>query len=132
MALLVAGCTTSYAPSEADLKAQWESQNVPPVNYKSDIIAFMRTYLNDPTMVRGASVSPPQRKTVANDPAERYVSCLRYDAHKSGGGYAGMKTGVVVYVSGKLDHFIDAPRVAQDTCKDAAYEPFPELQSMTR
>ena len=132
MVLLLVGCARSYEPTQVDLKAQWDERNLAPVNYKGDLIAFMRTYLNDPTGVRGASVSPPQRKTVGSDPGERYVACVRYDARKTDGAYAGMKTGAAVYVSGKLDRFIDLQRETQDVCKDAAYEPFPELQRLTR
>jgi hypothetical protein len=136
-ALLLAGCASSSEPSQADLKAQWETRNIPPENYKSELIALMRTYLNDPTRVRGASVSPPLRKTVPGDPGERYVACVRYDARKTDGAYAGMKTGAAVYVSGKLDRFIDTREGREgleirELCKDAAYEPFPELQRLTR
>jgi hypothetical protein len=131
-ALLLAGCATSGEPSQADLRAQWEAQNVPPTNYKADLIAFMRTYLNDPTGVRGASVSAPQRKTIGSDPGERYVACVRYDARKTDGAYAGMKTGAAVYVLGKLDRFIEIQLQTQAICKDVAYEPFPELQRLRR
>jgi hypothetical protein len=130
--LLLAGCGTNIEPTQGELRAAWESTNVAPVDYKRDILAFMRTYLNDPSQVKDGAVSTPVRKTLPGDPAERIVSCLRYNAKKSSGAYAGVKTGVVVYGSGKLDRFIDAPKIAQAICDGAAYEPFPELGRLTR
>src|ERR1700740_2401020 len=94
----VAGCSTvSGDPTEADIKASWEEKNVPPADYKGDILAFMRTYLNNPTQIRDAAVSAPFRKEVGTNPGERYIACLRYNARKSDGKYAGSKTAVVVY-----------------------------------
>jgi hypothetical protein len=126
----VGGCATEVGPGPSELKAQWEQQNVYPQNYKNDLMAFLRTYLNDPTHIRGAAVSEPQRKTVG--PGERYVACVRYNARKSGGQYAGSKDGAAIYVSGKLDRFLDLPREVREFCKDAVYAPFPELETLTR
>jgi hypothetical protein len=128
--VLVGGCTTEVGPSPAELKAQWEAQNVVPQNYKNDLIAFLRTYLNDPTHIRGAMVSQPQLKNVG--PGDRYVVCVRYDARRSNGQYAGPKDGAATFVSGKLDRYLDVPRDTREFCKDAAYEPFPALEKLTR
>ena len=128
--LLVGGCETEVGPSQAELKAQWEQQNVFPQSYKADLMAFLHTYLNDPTHIRGATVSQPQRKNVG--PGERYVACVRYNARKSDGQYAGSKDGVAIYVSGKLDRFFDGRMEVKELCKDAVYAPFPELETLTR
>ena len=127
--LAVGGCSSDLGPSQADLRAQWEAQNVFPRNYKQDLLAFLRTYLNDPTHIRAAIVSQPQFKTVGA--GRRYVACVRYDARNSDGKYAGSTDGAAVYVSGKLDRFLDGKQ-AQPHCKDAAYTPFPELEHLTR
>jgi len=92
-----------------------------------DIIAFMRTYLNDPTGVRGASVSEPALREVEG--AKRYTVCLRYTAHKSNGQYAAPKESIVLFRDGRLDRIVDN---ARDQCKDAAYQPFPELERLSR
>jgi hypothetical protein len=128
--LLLAGCATSEGLTPADLKARWDAQNLAPRDYKGDLIAFLRTYLNDPTGVRGAAVAPPVLKTVGY--GERYVACVRYNARDSDGKYRGMKEGAAVYVSGKLDRFVDTPRESKDICREAAYAPFPELEKLTR
>jgi hypothetical protein len=130
-AFALGGCgTTDVGPSEAELKANWEAQNIPPQGYKQDLLAYMRTYLNEPGGVRGAAVSAPQRKQVG--PADRYVTCVRYTERKSDGTYGAPTEGVAVYVSGKLDRFFDTPRDAREFCKDAAYAPFPELEKLRR
>jgi hypothetical protein len=131
--LLLTACgTTSTEPTQGELRNVWESRNIPPANYKSDILAFMRTYLNDPRNVRDTAVSPPALKRLPGDPGDRFVSCLRYNAKKSDGRYAGSKTGIVVYTLGKLDRFIETPQPVKAVCEGVALEPFPELQKLTR
>lgn len=157
VALLIAACalagcstTSSDEPSSAEREAIRQSQNVFPQNYKADIIAFMRNYLNDPTGVRSAGVSQPQVKDLPT--GARYAACLRYDARNSSGRYMGVKTALVVFISGRLDRFTEMPlnrpsaqgtesreasqggqgAEVREACKDAAYAPFPELEKMTR
>jgi hypothetical protein len=129
-ALAVAGCATEVGPSPAELKANWEAQNIVPQGYKQDLLAYMRTYLNDPMRIRDAAVSQPALKDFG--PGQRFMTCVRFNARKSDGKYAGSKEGVAVYVSGKLDRFFDTPREVRELCKDAAYAPFPELESIKR
>ncbi|MBI3704491.1 MAG: hypothetical protein HY244_11770 [Rhizobiales bacterium] len=135
--LVLGGCASDIGPSPAELRQQWEAQNIVPAAYKADLIAFMRTYLNDPRQVRGATVSQPQRKTVGR--GERYVVCLRYTEGRN----AGQREGVATFVSGKLDRYfdvtkgkldrsIDLPVEAGELCKDAVFAPFPELEKLTR
>ena len=102
----------------------------PPQNYKQDLLAFLRTYLNDPTHIRDAAVSPPVLKTVG--PGERYVACVRYNARNSDGKYAGVKDGAAIYVVGKARPLPRRRRDTSELCKDAAYAPFPELQKLQR
>jgi hypothetical protein len=127
--LVLGACASNLEPSPAELEARWNAQNVFPQNYKQDLLAFLRTYLNDPSHIREAGVSQPQLKKVG--PGDRYVACVRYNARKSGGQYAGVKDGAAIYVSGKLDRFIDGKEV-QLYCRDTAYAPFPELGRLTR
>jgi hypothetical protein len=61
--------------------------------------------------------------------AERYTVCLRYTARKGGGQYAASKDSVVIFREGRVDHIVDTVR---EMCKDAAYQPFPELERLTR
>ena len=127
--LVLGGCSTDLGPSPAEINARWEAQNVVPQAYKQDLLAFLRTYLNDPSHIRAAGVSPPQLKTVGS--GQRYVACVRYNARNSDGKYGGEKRGAAIYVSGKLDRFIDGNET-NIYCKDAAYAAFPELERLTR
>ena len=127
--LMVGGCATDVGPSPAELKAQWAAQNVFPQSYKTDLMAFLRTYLNDPSHVRSAAVSQPALKNIG--PGERYIACVRYNARVDGK-YTGSKDGAAIYVSGKLDRFLDGPKDVHELCKDAVYAPFPELETLTR
>jgi hypothetical protein len=121
--LLLAGCGggTSMQSSATG------PTNTEPTTYKEDILAFLRTYLNDPTEVREAAISQPALKSVAG--RTRYVACLRFNAKKSNGEYAGAKERLVVFLSGRLDTMNET---ARDQCKDALYEPFPELERLSR
>jgi hypothetical protein len=129
-AVALGGCATDVGPSAAELKAKWESENVFPQAYRQDLLAYLRTYLNDPSHVRGAAVSQPQLKNVG--PGDRYVACVRYNARNSDGKYQGSKDGAAIYVAAKLDRFFDLPKDVRELCKDVAFAPFPELEKLTR
>ena len=125
------GCSSpDLGTTPAELQAQWQAQNVYPQTYKADLLAFLRTYLNDPTHVRGGMVAQPALKDVGQ--GQRYVVCLRYNARDMEGKYMGPKEGAAVYVSAKLERFVDVKREVQTLCKDAVYAPFPELAALTR
>lgn len=132
-AVALGGCASDIGPSSAELNKTWESQNVYPANYKADLLALLRTYLNDPTHVRSASVSQPRLKVIGPDErGERYLVCVRYTARNAEGKYTAPKEGAATFVSGKLDRFLDVPREVRELCKDAAFAPFPELERLTR
>jgi hypothetical protein len=120
----LAGCSSDWTH---ELERSERANTTPPVNYKSDIVAFMHTYLNDPIGVRDAFMSEPALQTV--DGTSRYVACVRYNARKSDGRYAGSKDSLVLFRDGRLDRIIDN---ARERCRDAAYRPFPELERMQR
>lgn len=148
--LCLAGCTTNLGPTQAELRAKWDAQNVVPQNYKADLLAYFRTYLNNPEGVRGAAVSAPFLKEVG--PGERYVVCVRFNARDTRGKYLGPKEALAVYVAGKLDRFAElarprneataeqlaaeaaaeSPRAPRELCKDASFAPFPELEALRR
>jgi hypothetical protein len=129
-AVALGGCATETGPSASELKARWDAENVYPQSYRQDLLAFLRTYLNDPSHVRSASVSQPQLKYIG--PGDRYVACVRYDARNSDGKYVGSKDGAAIYVAGKLDRFLDTTKDVRELCKEVAFMPFPELERLTR
>ena len=106
--------------------------NAAPANYKSDIAAAMRAYLNDPSGIRDASVSEPVLKPASTSIPERYVACLRFNAKKSATVYAGAKEIAAVFLAGRFDQFVDSPKEEQALCANATYAPFPELEKLPR
>ena len=123
-ALALAGCNSDWMHAR---ERNEQANTTLPTNYKTDIVAFMQTYLNDPTGVRDAFVSAPELRTLDN--ASRYVVCLRYNARSSSGKYAGSKDSLVMFRDGRLDRIVDN---AREQCKDASYQPFRELERMSR
>ena len=126
MILPLAACSTPGEPTQADLQATWEARNVPPKDYKGDILAYMRTYLNDPTGVKEAAISEPVLKPMGL--GQRYVSCVRYRAKTGGGDLGSARDHLAVFVEGKLDAF----KEGKDQCSAATYAPFPELETLAR
>jgi len=98
-----------------------------PKNYKGEILAFMRTYLNNPVGVREAMMAEPVQRTVGG--RLRYVSCLRYSTRESDGRYLEPRDRAVVYVDARLDRVMENPG---DACSGATYAAFPELEKMSR
>jgi len=109
-----------------------DANNVYPANYKTEILAAVRVYLNDPTGIRDAGIAEPALKAVAD--IKRYVVCVRYnaktrfDAKKGGTDYAGVKENAAVFVLGRFDRF----ETAREACAGATYAPFPELEKLAR
>lgn len=98
-----------------------------PSNYRAELLAFMRTYLNNPVGVRDAAVADPVMRDVNGK--MRYVSCLRYSARESDGTYYEPRERAVVFVNGRLDRLIEK---GGDLCTGVALAPFPDMAKMTR
>ena len=98
-----------------------------PANFKSEILSFMKTYLNNPVGVRDAAMAEPVQRVVGG--RLRYISCLRFNARDSGGNYREARERAVLYVDGRLDRVIEN---AGEVCAGAVYASFPELEKMTR
>lgn len=123
--LLLAGCNSDWMAARG--RNELANTTPPTGGYRAEIVALMKTYLNDPSGVRDAFVSEPALRTI--DSVSRYSVCVRYDARKSTGGYAGSKESLVLFRDGRLDHIVDNARAQ---CKDVAYQPFPELEALRR
>lgn len=98
-----------------------------PANFRNEVLAFMRTYLNSPSGVREAMMAEPVQRTIGG--RLRYVTCLRYAARESDGGYREPRDRAVVYVDARLDRLLENPG---DACAGATYAAFPELEKLTR
>jgi hypothetical protein len=98
-----------------------------PNNYRAELLAFMKSYLNNPVGVHDAAMAEPVQRTVGG--RLRYVSCLRYTARESDGSYREPRERAILYVDGRLDRVAEN---AAEACAGAAYAPFPDLEKMTR
>ena len=123
--LLLAGCSSERQFSGVETQGG-ASVNVFPDKYREEILAYQRSYLNDPTGIRSAAISQPALRKVGS--VERYVVCVRFNAKAPGGNYAGEREHLAIFLAGKLDQM----GLTRELCKDAAYEPFPELERLAR
>ena len=98
-----------------------------PNNYRAEVLAFMKTYLNNPVGVRDAAMAEPVQRVIGG--RLRYVTCLRYSARDSDGNYREPRERAILYVDGRLDRLIEN---ASEPCAGVAYAPFPDMEKMTR
>jgi hypothetical protein len=125
--LIVAACagegpgSVTYTDDRGITNQPW------PANYRPELLAFMKTYLNNPVGVKEAMLAEPVQRSVGG--RLRYVSCLRYNEKDPGGTYRGQRERAVLYVDARLDRIVEE---AGDVCAGAVYAPFPELERMTR
>ncbi|WP_299717810.1 hypothetical protein [Tardiphaga sp.] len=98
-----------------------------PKNYRTDLLAFLRTYLNNPVGVRDAMMAEPVQRTVGG--RLRYVSCVRYTPKDSDGRYTAPQERAVAYVDARLDRVVEN---AAEACAGATYVAFPEMEKMVR
>lgn len=127
--LALAGCLTDGddGPGLSFTGDRGISSQPFPSNHRSEVLAFMRTYLNNPVGLHETAMAEPVQRTVGG--RLRYVSCLRYAVREPDGSYREAGEHAIVYVDGRLDRVIES---AAELCAGAAYAPFPELAAMTR
>ena len=98
-----------------------------PQDYRPQLLAFLKTYLNNPAGVRDAVIADPVQRTVGG--RLRYVACLRFSTQDADGNYRDPRERAVVYVDGRLDHVVEK---AGEVCAGSTYAAFPELEKLTR
>jgi hypothetical protein len=126
--ITLAACASSDGANGISYTADRGVADQPyPNNYRAELLAFMKTYLNNPVGVRDAAMAEPVQRTVGG--RLRYVSCLRFTPRESDGSYRESRERAVLYVDGRLDRLVEN---AGDTCAGAVYAPFPDLEKLTR
>jgi hypothetical protein len=98
-----------------------------PETYRTDILAFMTTYINDLHSVHDAAISTPQLHTIGG--RERYVVCVRYTASGQGDMPGGGGDRAAVFLDGRMERLIEKGR---ELCEGATYTPFPEMEKLKR
>jgi hypothetical protein len=125
--IALAGCLGSEDGRTTSFMEDSSATQRYPDNYRPELLAFMRTYLNNPVGVRNAEMAEPVQRTVGG--RVRYLSCLRFVPRESDGTYREARERAVMYVNGRLDRLVEN---ASEVCAGAAYAPFPELEKMVR
>lgn len=126
--ILLAACASSDESKSITFTDDRGVSDQPfPQDYRAEILAFMRTYLNNPVGVHDAAMAAPVQRTLGR--RLRYVSCLRFTPRESDGSYGQPRERAIVYVDGRLDRVVEN---AGEPCAGATYAPFPELEKMTR
>ena len=98
-----------------------------PNNYRPELLAFMKTYLNNPVGVHDAMMAEPVQRTVGG--RLRYVSCVRFTARDTDGSYREPRERAILFVDGRLDRVAES---ASEPCAGAVYAPFPDLEKLKR
>jgi hypothetical protein len=126
--LLLSACAGSEESRGISFTDDRGVSNQPyPKDYKREVLAFMRTYLNNPVGVRDALMAEPVQRTVGG--RLRYVSCIRYTVREADGSYREPRERAVMYVDARLDRMLENPG---DACAGAVYAAFPELEKLSR
>ncbi len=111
LATTLAGCTKKPEIVTVD-------PNAYPVNYRKDIVEFLRQSLTDRAAFRGALIAQPALKPVGD--SQRYTICVQFNSRGQS------TTKAAIYIDGHLTQFIDA---TPEQCAGVAYQPFKELQA---
>ena len=99
--------------------------NVFPAQYKQEIADTLSRTLSDPTNIRDAYVSEPALTPVGKD--QRYTACVRYSARNASRQYTGSTDRIAYFYGGHLNQLVEATK---EQCGNAAYKPYPELQTL--
>ena len=102
----LAACAGSEDGRDAAFTLDTGTANQPfPENHRAELLAFMKTYLNNPVGVHDAAVAEPVQRTVGG--RLRYISCVRFTPRESDGSYRGPRERAVLYVNGRLDRVVE-------------------------
>jgi hypothetical protein len=97
--------------------------NIPPKDFKQEILSTLGKTLDDPTNARDAFISDPVLTQVGSN--QRYTACVRFNARDINRTYIGSKDRIGYFYGGHLNQLVEATK---EQCGNAAYKPFPELE----
>jgi hypothetical protein len=126
--LLLAACAGDGQSSITYTDDRGVANQPYPANYRPELLAFLRAYVNNPVGVKEAVMAEPAQRTVGG--RLRYVVCLRYNPKDTtSNNYLGVRERAVLYVDARLDRVVED---ASEICAGAAYAPFPDMEKMAR
>lgn len=124
---MLAGLVLALAACSSTDNAATSNPNVPPADYKREIVNTLQTYFksNDTISVSNAFVSDPELRP--GEKEQRYTACVRYTAHGVTPGEVGNAERIAYFYGGHINQLIP---VTGDECAHVAYKPFPELNQV--
>jgi hypothetical protein len=125
--LALSACIGSDDTRATSFMEDSNSNQAFPTNYRAEVLAFLKTYLNNPVGIREAVMAEPSQRTVNG--RVRYVTCVRFAERQADGTYREPRERAILFINGRLD------RVLQDSsevCAGVAYASFPELERLVR
>ena len=131
--IALAGCAGLWPGSSDEARsmtytADRAGTNQPfPANYRTELLSFMKTYLNNPVGVHEAMMAEPVQRSVSGH--TRYVACLRFSPRESDGSYREPRERAILFIDGRLDRIAEK---AGELCEGAVYAPFPEMEKLSR
>jgi hypothetical protein len=117
LGLLLAGCAVGGA-----IGVDSDAPQPFPANHSAEIVAFLRTYLNDPAGLRDAALAEPVERPLGG--RVRWVSCVRFTPPRGR-----PQELAIVHVDGRLDRVASN---AAELCTGVVHAPFPELEKLSR
>ena len=127
LVVLLGACTTSNNDGLSYTADRGVDNQPYPSNYRAELLAFLRTYLNDPGSVRGAMIAQPVQRTVGG--RLRYVTCLRYGTREADGRISPARVRAALFVDGRLDRMIEE---GGEICENVTFAPFPDMEKLAR
>jgi hypothetical protein len=122
LALSLGGCAQH---SRAEIEAENEAAlNTFPNNYRSELLRFLRTGLNDPKF-RDASISEPVLKPISGG-VSRYVVCVRFTDQGGTEAHPHIGDKLAIFFSGNVNQLIDADA---NQCGAVTYRPLVEPEA---
>ncbi|MBX9824728.1 MAG: hypothetical protein K2Y27_07000 [Xanthobacteraceae bacterium] len=127
---LIGGCSGSSISdlsfsSKDKAAASTGDPNAFPADYKQELAAFLRTYIDNPRLVRDAAIGTPVLRPVSGQP--RYVTCVRYNPRNFENKYEGNREKLVIFLGGRMNQFLESdPQI----CPSLAYQRYPEIENM--
>ena len=127
LVILLSACATSNNDGLSYTADRGVDNQPYPNNYRPELLAFLRTYLNDPGSVRGAVIAEPVQRTVGG--RLRYVTCLRYSTREMDGSQGVARVRAALFIDGRLDRLIED---GKEICENVTFALFPEMEKLAR
>lgn len=128
--VFLSGCTTTSPTAPT-------SETPAPTNYREAVVNEIKQSFFDPYSIRDAAISRPFYANGVYDgvspfPRKGWVVCMRGNARNRMGGYTGLQNTVILFDGERVAMSLSGPDYrwqVVELCKNAEFEPFPEIEA---